>query len=167
MYSRTLLLTPVCRTKTLFPKRLTRALTSSSLLSELADHWPPHMRCKATSSVCLFLTTYIRNTDLNYVIAVFIQVQTEQEAALFDSQASTMVTLTKGCKSLKVVRDIQQIPAGCGSTLLSQSVAVHILVRVSSPPYHSCLLCSCFKLRAWWTWMLKSPSATRSSRWRN
>jgi valyl-tRNA synthetase len=42
-----------------------------------------------------------------------------------------MVTLIKGCKSVKVVRDIQEVPAGCGSAVLTQTVAVHILVRVN------------------------------------
>ena len=36
---------------------------------------------------------------------VFIQVQSDQEAALFSSQCSTLVALSKGCKSVIVVRD--------------------------------------------------------------
>ncbi|KAF7969993.1 hypothetical protein HWV62_25422 [Athelia sp. TMB] len=62
-------------------------------------------------------------------IQLFIQVQTEQEAALFQSQTPTIVALTKGCKSATVVRDVQAIPAGCGSTVLSPTVVVHVLVR--------------------------------------
>jgi valyl-tRNA synthetase len=48
-----------------------------------------------------------------------------------ESQLSTIVTLSKGCKSAKVVRDIDEVPAGCGSAVVSHSVAVHTLVRVS------------------------------------
>lgn len=61
---------------------------------------------------------------------MYIHTQTDAEAALFEQQAPTMVTLTKGCKSLKVVRQLDEIPAGCGSTSLTPTVAVHVLVRV-------------------------------------
>ena len=36
---------------------------------------------------------------------VFVQVESDQEAKLFESQASTIVTLIKGCKSVKFVKD--------------------------------------------------------------
>ena len=62
---------------------------------------------------------------------MFVQVQSDQEAKLFESQAFTIVTLTKGCKSLKVVGDINDVPAGCGSEFLTPTVVIHILVRVS------------------------------------
>lgn len=65
---------------------------------------------------------------------VFIQVQSDQEAKLFESQASTTVTLIKGCKSLKIVKDINDVPAGCGSELLTPTVVIHVLVRVSTRP---------------------------------
>ena len=45
----------------------------------------------------------------------------------------TIVALTKGCKSAKVVRDLKEIPAGCGSSVLSSTVVIHALVRVSIP----------------------------------
>ena len=61
---------------------------------------------------------------------VFIQVQTDQEAALFSSQCSTIVALTKGCKSAKVVRDQTDIPDGCGSAVVTPTLFVHTLVRV-------------------------------------
>jgi len=63
---------------------------------------------------------------------VFVQVQSDQEAKLFESQASTIVTLIKGCKSVKVVKDINNVPAGCGSDVLTPTAVVHILVRVST-----------------------------------
>ena len=63
---------------------------------------------------------------------MFVQVQSDQEAKLFESQASTIVTLIKGCKSVKVVKDINNVPAGCGSDVLTPTAVVHILVRVST-----------------------------------
>ncbi|KAI9432156.1 hypothetical protein BJY52DRAFT_1231946 [Lactarius psammicola] len=51
------------------------------------------------------------------------------EAALFESQKGVITTLTKGCKSAKVVRDGSEIPPGCGSTVLTSTISVHILVR--------------------------------------
>jgi len=71
---------------------------------------------------------------------VFVQVQSDQEAKLFESQAPTIVTLVKGCKSVKAVKDINDVPAGCGSEILTPTAVVHVLVRVSmrslplSPP---------------------------------
>lgn len=61
--------------------------------------------------------------------SVFIQVQTDEEAALFESQLPTIVTLTKGGKSAKVVRDISEIPAGCGSSLVTSTIVIHTLVK--------------------------------------
>jgi valyl-tRNA synthetase len=63
---------------------------------------------------------------------VFIQVQSDQEAALFSPQCSTIVALTKGCKSAKVVRDQTDIPEGCGSAVVTPTILVHTLVRVSA-----------------------------------
>jgi valyl-tRNA synthetase len=65
---------------------------------------------------------------------VFIQVQSDQEIKLFESQAPTIVTLVKGCKSVKVVKDISDVPAGCGSEILTPTVVIHALVRVSTHP---------------------------------
>lgn len=64
---------------------------------------------------------------------MFIQVQSDQEANLFQSQAPTIVTLIKGCKSVQVVKDVNDIPAGCGSGILTPTVVIHVLVRVSAP----------------------------------
>lgn len=52
------------------------------------------------------------------------------EAALFESQKGVITTLTKGCKTVEVVRDAGEIPPGCGSTVLTSTIGVHILVRV-------------------------------------
>ncbi|KAJ7760204.1 tRNA synthetases class I-domain-containing protein [Mycena olivaceomarginata] len=54
---------------------------------------------------------------------------TDEEAALFESQVSTIVALTKGCKSAKVVRELKDIPEGSGGTVVTPTNAVHALVR--------------------------------------
>ena len=64
---------------------------------------------------------------------VFFLAQNGEEAKLFESQLPTIITLTKGCKGAEVVRSVQEIPTGCGSAVLTPTVAVHILVRVSTP----------------------------------
>lgn len=61
---------------------------------------------------------------------VFFHAQTDEEAKLLVSQIPTIVTLTKGCKSAQVVRDLSQIPPGCGGSIVTATVAVHTLVRV-------------------------------------
>lgn len=65
---------------------------------------------------------------------MFLHVQSDKEAALFEAQVPTMVTLTKGCKSVSVVRELSQIPDGCGSVVLTPAIAVYVLVRVRLPP---------------------------------
>lgn len=67
-------------------------------------------------------------------LLVFLHVQTDDEAALFESQLATIVALTKGCKSAKVVRSLGEIPDGCGGGVVTPTIAVHALVRVSVPP---------------------------------
>ncbi|EPQ53150.1 hypothetical protein GLOTRDRAFT_100848 [Gloeophyllum trabeum ATCC 11539] len=62
-------------------------------------------------------------------IQIFVHCQADEEAALFESQKATMQTLTKGCQSVKVVRSVDEITPGCGSAVLSPTIALHILVR--------------------------------------
>ncbi|KAF9565455.1 hypothetical protein CPC08DRAFT_815475 [Agrocybe pediades] len=69
--------------------------------------------------------SYTLQSDIQF----FIQVQTEEEEALFTPQVATIVALSKGCKSAKVVRDINEVPAGCGSAVVTPSIIVHTLVR--------------------------------------
>ena len=64
---------------------------------------------------------------------MFIQVQSDQEVKLFESQAPTIVTLINGCKSVTVVKDINDVPAGCGSGILTPTVVILTLVRVGTP----------------------------------
>jgi valyl-tRNA synthetase len=58
-------------------------------------------------------------------------VQSDADAQLFESQLPTIVTLTKGGKSAKVIRDTSELPDGCGSTVVTATIAVHTLVKVS------------------------------------
>ncbi|EMD35801.1 hypothetical protein CERSUDRAFT_84897 [Gelatoporia subvermispora B] len=67
--------------------------------------------------------------NLQHDMQLFIKVQDDREVELFESQSRTFVALSKGCKSLQVVRDVSEIPAGCGSQVLTPSVIVHILVK--------------------------------------
>lgn len=69
-----------------------------------------------------------------YQHLVFIHVQSDGEAALFESQLPTIVALTKGGKSAQVVREAKDIPEGCGAAAVTPSIAVHTLVRVSQAP---------------------------------
>ncbi|KAF8966826.1 tRNA synthetases class I-domain-containing protein [Flammula alnicola] len=69
--------------------------------------------------------SYTLQSDIQF----FIQVWTEQEEQLFVPQVPTIVALSKGCKSAKVVRNLAEIPAGCGSAVVTPSIIVHTLVR--------------------------------------
>ncbi|KAI5831094.1 hypothetical protein K523DRAFT_379399 [Schizophyllum commune Tattone D] len=62
-------------------------------------------------------------------IQFFIFAQSDADAALFKSQVPTIVALTKGCKSAKVVRELKDIPEGCGAAVVTPTVAIHTLVR--------------------------------------
>ncbi len=50
---------------------------------------------------------------------------------LFTPQMPTIITLFKGCKSAQIVRTAAEVPAGCGSAVVTSSVIIHTLVRVS------------------------------------
>ena len=67
-------------------------------------------------------------SDLHY--AVFIRVQTDEEAKLFESQIPTIITLTKNGKSAKVIRDVSEVPEGCGSVVITPTIVEYMVVRV-------------------------------------
>ncbi|KZS93907.1 hypothetical protein SISNIDRAFT_474035 [Sistotremastrum niveocremeum HHB9708] len=67
--------------------------------------------------------------NLQSDLQIFLHVQNDEEATLFTSQLPTISALIKGCKSVDVVRDVAKIPAGCGSSLLTPTVTVHLLVK--------------------------------------
>ncbi|KAK0206866.1 tRNA synthetases class I-domain-containing protein [Desarmillaria ectypa] len=65
--------------------------------------------------------------NLQSDIQFFIHAQ--DDARLIESQLPTMVALTKGCKSAVVVNDSKDVPAGCGSSVVTKSIVIHTLVR--------------------------------------
>ncbi|KAF8211093.1 tRNA synthetases class I-domain-containing protein [Mycena galopus ATCC 62051] len=67
--------------------------------------------------------------NLQSDIQLFLHIPGDEEAALFETQLSTIVALTKGCKSAKVVRELKDIPEGCGGTVVTPTIAIHALVR--------------------------------------
>ncbi|KAJ7230406.1 tRNA synthetases class I-domain-containing protein [Mycena pura] len=71
----------------------------------------------------------VSSYNLQSDIQIFLHIQTDEEAALFEPQLSTIVALTKGCKSAKVVRELRDIPEGCGGSVVTPTVTVHVLVR--------------------------------------
>jgi hypothetical protein len=69
---------------------------------------------------------------LTVINAVYFHVQTAIESALFDSQVGTIMALTKGCKSVKVVRDVSEIPTDGHLASVNDTLTVHALVQVSA-----------------------------------
>lgn len=69
--------------------------------------------------------------DPTHSLSVYVLSQNSEEAKSITSQVPTMVALTKGCKSATVVTSSDGIPEGCGSTVLSSTLSVYILVKVS------------------------------------
>jgi valyl-tRNA synthetase len=63
-------------------------------------------------------------------VLVFLHIQSHDEAVLFETQTPAIVALTKGCKSARVVRDVREIPAGCGSAVVTPTIVIHTLVKV-------------------------------------
>jgi len=60
-----------------------------------------------------------------------------QDAALREAlvtQTNTIVALTKGCQSSRVVDDAAAIPKGCGSAVLSADLTIFIDVAVCGIP---------------------------------
>ncbi|EJT98070.1 hypothetical protein DACRYDRAFT_24610 [Dacryopinax primogenitus] len=62
-------------------------------------------------------------------IYTHIHVTASRIAEVFKEQTPTILALTKGCKSIEIVGSQQEIPLGCGSTVVTADVTVHILVR--------------------------------------
>jgi hypothetical protein len=60
-----------------------------------------------------------QHCPLTLLHPVYFHAKTDADEAVFESQTPTIVALTKGCKSAKVVRRVDDVPAGCGSAVLS------------------------------------------------
>ncbi|KIK77445.1 hypothetical protein PAXRUDRAFT_834980 [Paxillus rubicundulus Ve08.2h10] len=68
--------------------------------------------------------------NLQSNIQLFIHAQTVEEKVLFESQAPTMVALIKGCTKVDVIQgSSSQLPAGCGSAVVSSTVVVYLQVQ--------------------------------------
>ncbi|KAG7447505.1 uncharacterized protein BT62DRAFT_930517, partial [Guyanagaster necrorhizus] len=65
--------------------------------------------------------------NLQSDIQFFIHAQ--DDARLIEGQLPTIVALTKGCKSAVVVNDSKDVPAGCGSSVVTKSIVIRTLVR--------------------------------------
>ena len=63
---------------------------------------------------------------------VYIRVKSDEEAKLIESQIPTIVTLTKNCKSAHVIRDVSEVPEGCGSVVVTPTIVEYLVVRVSA-----------------------------------
>ncbi|KAJ3557339.1 hypothetical protein NM688_g1525 [Phlebia brevispora] len=62
-------------------------------------------------------------------IQFYIRVKTDEEAKLFESQIPTIITLTKNGKSAKVIRDVSEVPEGCGSVVITPTIVEYLVVR--------------------------------------
>ncbi|EEB94125.1 hypothetical protein MPER_07113, partial [Moniliophthora perniciosa FA553] len=67
--------------------------------------------------------------NLQSNIQFFLHTKDARESTLLESQTATIATLTKGCKSAQVVKDLTEIPAGCGSAVVTSTITIHTLVR--------------------------------------
>ena len=100
--------------------------------------------------------------NANIYVVVFVQVQTEEDHTLFSSQIATIVALTKGCKSAAVVGDPSHIPAGCAGAVVTPTVIIHTLVRVSKEFLNLLIIVKPLPFRALWISRRKFQSVKES-----
>ncbi|KAJ6611804.1 tRNA synthetases class I-domain-containing protein [Mycena sp. CBHHK59/15] len=67
--------------------------------------------------------------NLQKGIQLFLHIQSDEIESLLASQLATIQALTKGCKSVTIVRALAEVPAGCGGSVVSTSITVYTLVR--------------------------------------
>ncbi|KZT67577.1 hypothetical protein DAEQUDRAFT_729015 [Daedalea quercina L-15889] len=67
--------------------------------------------------------------NLQRDVQLFTRAETDNDAALIEGQVPTILALMKNFQSVKVVRTIEEIPAGCGSDVISSTIVAYILVR--------------------------------------
>lgn len=82
--------------------------------------------------VCSVLLTFIC-TERYYV--AYILSSSEKEASILECELDTIKGLAKIVKSIKVVRDKADVPAGCGSSLFTSDSSLHLDVLVSASCY--------------------------------
>lgn len=73
------------------------------------------------------------------LLLVYINSSKPALTALLDSQAPVITALTKGCKSVEVVKSVEDVPEGCASELVNADVTVHLMVRVRLASTSVCL----------------------------
>ena len=129
---------PTCsfssRIQRLRTSKLTSNLKQSSHLSKPFVHSVLNITSKAIFKVthfCLLVTrveavpSHIRSLSATLVSTV------PSESAMLATQASTIVALTKGCHSAQVLSEQSKVPEGCGSVVISPTLTVFLLVKVS------------------------------------
>jgi hypothetical protein len=72
---------------------------------------------------------FVDNLSIAYILS-----SSDKEATILSSELETIKALTKNVKTLKVVRATTDVPAGCGSSVLTSdsSIYVDVLVRLVS-----------------------------------
>ncbi|PFH46539.1 hypothetical protein AMATHDRAFT_69603 [Amanita thiersii Skay4041] len=109
--------------------------TPSVMLAQFPEHDPEFVFEDADKQFDLVFTalkagrSLAASYSLQSDIQLFYYIQNDAEAVLFESQLPTIVALTKGCKSANVVRSLSEIPAGCGGSVVTPTVAIHVLVK--------------------------------------
>ncbi|KAJ7771844.1 tRNA synthetases class I-domain-containing protein [Mycena metata] len=69
--------------------------------------------------------SYNLQTNVN----LFFHAQSDEETELLQSQLPIIISLTKGCSSATIVRELKDVPDGCGGAVVTPSISVHVLVR--------------------------------------
>ncbi|KAF8737653.1 hypothetical protein AX14_012535 [Amanita brunnescens Koide BX004] len=109
--------------------------TPSIMVSSFPEHDPSFVFEEAEKQFDLVFNvlktgrSLAASYSLQNDIQLFYYIQDDVEAALLGSQVATIVTLTKGCKNATIVRELADIPAGCGAAVVTPTVAVHVLVK--------------------------------------
>jgi hypothetical protein len=107
-------------------------LSLSSRLSGSVRRWQLRTAHKVASTVRISTTKVDSIIPILIgLVTVYLYAPKDHEAAVFQSQVSTIVTLTKGCKTAKVVRDIKDVPKGCHSAIITGTLSVYVRVQVS------------------------------------
>lgn len=76
----------------------------------------------ATRSIRSLASQYNLQKDVD----AYIRASSDKEANILSSELETIKALAKLVKSLKVVRNTQDVPAGCGSAVLTTDSSIHL-----------------------------------------
>jgi len=71
----------------------------------------------------------VASYNLQSDVHLYIYAPVAQEATVLQTQLPTIVTLTKGCKTARVVQDTKELPTGCSSAIATHTVTVYALVQ--------------------------------------